>query len=149
MIEPVKKEITVPVPPAHAFKVFTDEFANWWPVASHSLSGSAGKLPKTVTVTPGIGGKIVEKMHDGSLATWGVISEWEPGRKLAFSWHLRCPKDEQTHVCVEFFPDGTGTRVSLIHWGWEAIGDDAASSREQYDSGWDFVLGECFAGAAT
>lgn len=50
-----------------------------------------------------------------------------PGQFLAFQW--RSPKqfkqfanaaDPLTHVVVTFMPDGSGTRVHLIHSGWRS-----------------------------
>jgi activator of Hsp90 ATPase-like protein len=148
MIEPVVKELTVPVAPARAFDIFTRQFAQWWPVASHSLSASDGKLPRSITISPGIGGCIEEELHDGSRARWGVTTNWQPGRKLAFSWHLRHPEAEQTHVCIEFLPSGSGTLLRMVHSDWDNMGAEAVSAREQYNSGWDHVLIECFAGTA-
>jgi hypothetical protein len=45
-------------------------------------------------------------------------------------------------------PEGDGTRVELVHSGWEAYGDDAAASRASYDTGWDIVLGKLADAAA-
>lgn len=140
MIEPIIKEITVPVTPKQAFLVFTTQFGNWWPLKTHSLSASHGKLPRNIEFATKVGGAIVEELHDGSKANWGVITEWEPNQKLAFTWHLRRPASEQTHVSVEFLPEGDATRVRLVHSGWEAMGDAGANSRKQYFSGWDVVL---------
>jgi hypothetical protein len=39
-IAPVRKSITVPWKPAAAFRRFTDGIAEWWPLASHSVSES-------------------------------------------------------------------------------------------------------------
>ncbi len=146
MIEPVVKELMISVDAKRAFEVFTQEIGRWWPLASHSLSASAGKAARGVSMTPGVGGSIVEVMHDGTKSTWGVITEWEAGTKLAFTWHLRRPEAEQTYVCVEFSAHWTGTMVRLVHSGWEAQGEDGASNREQYNSGWDYVLAECYGG---
>ena len=131
MIEPIIKEITVPVSQNEAFQVFTSQIARWWPVKTHSLSASDGKLPRNVTIAPHAGGAIVEELHDGTTANWGVITEWEPGQKLAFTWHLRRPQSQQTHVSVEFLPDGDATS---LHWftaagrQWEKRASVAANS---------------------
>jgi len=111
-------------------------------MATHSLSASDGKLPRSVVLDPKVGGAIKEELHDGTKANWGIITEWNPSQKLAITWHLRHPEKEQTHVSVEFNSVGGSTRIRLVHSGWGAMGDDAASSREQYQSGWDVVLTE-------
>ena len=140
MIEPIIKEITVAAAQSDAFEVFTAQFAFWWPLATHSLSANDGKLPKTVVLKPGIGGAIEEELFDGRKANWGSITEWDPSRKLAFTWHLHRLKNEQTHVSVEFIPVGDSTRIRLVHAGWDEIGKNAADSRAQYQTGWDVVL---------
>ena len=147
MIEPVVKELIVAVDAKRAFEVFTKEFGRSWPLASHSVSASAGKSARSVSMAPGVGGAIVEVMHDGSELIWGTITEWEPDKRLAFTWHLQRPESEQTHVRVTFSAQGAGTKVRLVHSGWEAHGADATKNRDQYLSGWDYVLAECYRGA--
>jgi hypothetical protein len=41
---------------------------------------------------------------------------------------------------VTFTPAEAGTRVELTHWGWEHLGDRAASVRESYNQGWVTVF---------
>lgn len=144
MIEPLVKELLVKVNTKRAFEMFTQDIGQWWPLASHSISAGDGKTARSVSMTPGVGGKIIEVMHDGQTATWGVITQWEAGKSLTFSWHLRRPESEQTLVSVKFMDHGAGAKVRLIHSGWEAQGDAAADNREHYNSGWDFVLAECY-----
>lgn len=148
MIEPIVKEVTVPVDTGRAFQVFTEQFGDWWPVASHSLSASDGKRPKRVTMTPGTSGAIIEELHDGSTANWGLVTAWEPGKLLSFTWHLRRPTSQQTDIIVEFFPEGETSRIRLVHQGWEAMGKDGANAREQYLSGWDIVVARYVAAAS-
>lgn len=146
MIEPVVKEITVAVTPETAFRVFTEDMGKWWPLASHSLSVAKGGIAKSVAMSVKLGGAITETMSDGSLANWGKITHLIPNEEIAFSWQLSRPVGEQTLVTVTFEPSETGTKVRLVHTNWENLGQDAATSREQYLSGWDFVFGECYGG---
>lgn len=140
MIEPIVREITVSADPAEAFIRFTAHFGDWWPLTSHSLSASAGNRAKAVVMEPGIGGTIVETMFDGDTVTWGAITDWQPGRKVAFTWHLRRPEDQQTYVSVTFSPVENGTLVRLVHSGWDRFGEDAQSNRDEYYSGWGKIL---------
>ena len=41
-----------------------------------------------------------------------------------------------------------GTRVELVHTGWERRGEQALEAMKGYDEGWEVVLGERYAGAA-
>ena len=52
-------------------------------------------------------------------------------------------------VELSFAAENGATRVRLIHRGWDALGKDGAASRENYNGGWDKVLGHAFAGYLT
>lgn len=43
---------------------------------------------------------------------------------------------------------GAETVVRLVHSGWEKFGDRAIEMRGNYDTGWDYVFGECYGGAS-
>ena len=36
------------------------------------------------------------------------------------------------------------TKVSIEHRHWEKWGEEARDLRDNYDKGWEFVVGECF-----
>ena len=137
-IAPVRKSITVPSKPAAAFRRFTDGIAEWWPLESHSVSASA---EARVAMEGRLGGLIRETALDGTEHLWGTVTEWDPPRRVAFTWHPGRPADTRQEVTVTFRPAGEGTRVDLVHTGWEHLGEDGAKMRAGYDTGWDFVLG--------
>jgi hypothetical protein len=56
-----------------------------------------------------------------------------PARLL---WHLRQDKQDATRVEISFAAEGVGTRVSIVHAGWERLGDRAAPLRERNRTGW-------------
>lgn len=142
VIAPVVKQATVPLSQEEAFAAFTEEIGAWWPTASHSVA-----LDQCVDVTmgPQLGGQIVERAADGATHVWGTITDWDPPRRVAFTWHPGTPPDESTHVEVVFAATdtdtGAGTRVTLTHTGWENR-PDAEAARNNYDPGWDFVFGK-------
>ena len=137
-IPPVRKAVTVPCHPEEAFRRFAAEMAAWWPLSTHSVSREDAV---GVEVEPRVGGHIVETAGDGGRHLWGTITAWEPGPRLAFTWHPGEPESHATRVEVTFSPaeDG-GTRVELVHGGWEQH-PAGPSVRESYVPGWDFVLG--------
>ena len=83
MTDPITKTLTVPLSPDRAFKLFTEEMSDWWPLESHSLSAQDGEPAASVTVTPEKDGPVTETKPDGSTAKWGTVTEWQPGRALA------------------------------------------------------------------
>jgi uncharacterized protein YndB with AHSA1/START domain len=141
----LRKTIEVAAAPDRAFRLFTEGIAGWWPVRTHSVGEDRAE---TVIFEPGVGGRIYERTLDGDEHVWGTVTAWEPPGRVVFTWHPGRGPDTEQDVEVRFEPSGTGTRVELVHTGWERLGDRAAAFRENYDGGWDIVLGERFAAAA-
>ena len=113
----VRRSVTVAAPVERAFAVFTESFASWWPVGHHiNPNGYAGAY-----IEPRVGGRWFERAPDGSEVDWGVVLEWEPPTRLLMTWQLNggweydADPDRATEVEVTFTPDGTGTRVDLVH----------------------------------
>lgn len=149
MREVIEKTVNVPCSPAEAFSLFVERLSSWWPLERHAVSAAAGKPARDVTVEPILSGAVFETMYDGQRADWGTVLAYEPGVRFAMSWHPGQDVGMATRVEVRFDArsDG-GTSVTLIHSGWEIWAEEAPARRDNYDSGWDLVLGECFAGAA-
>jgi uncharacterized protein YndB with AHSA1/START domain len=148
-IAPVRKTLTVNCSVEHAFATFTDRIGDWWPLPTHSL-GEANAA--SVRFEAGLDGRLVERLSDGTEEVWGYVLDWDPPHRVRFSWHpgkdrSRTRVDEATEVEVTFAPDAGGTRVELVHRGWERIGELAPAARESYSSGWNPVL-ERYEGAA-
>lgn len=141
----LRKSVEVGAPPERAFHLFTEGMATWWPLRSHSVGEERAE---TVVLEPGIGGRIVERTLDGDEHVWGTVTAWEPPGRVAFTWHPGRTPETAQDVEVRFEPSGTGTRVELVHTGWERLGEAAPAQLENYDGGWDFVVGERFAAAA-
>lgn len=59
---------------------------------------------------------------------------------LEFTWHPGRGADWSQTVVVTFAATHEGTRVDFTHSGWEALGERALESRQDYDSGWDMVF---------
>lgn len=141
----LRKVVSVPVDPGTAFEIFTSRINEWWPLVTHSV-GEEQAL--SVTFGKQVGATIEEELADGSRQTWGEITEWEPPRRVAFSWHPGKPISEAGLVEVTFTRrSSTLTVVELAHSGWERR-PDGVRARQNYESGWDPVL-ERFTGVFT
>jgi DNA-binding transcriptional ArsR family regulator/uncharacterized protein YndB with AHSA1/START domain len=153
--EPVRKSITVDASPETAFRVFTD-LGSWWPLGEFSIAvddplpGEEGQTPEDAVIEPRAGGRIYERMADGREWDWGSVTEYDPPRRLVLAWAPVRVVRPATTVEVTFTPlqDGRGTRVDLVHSGFEVSADDPAALREQYDRGWPGVLARFGAQAA-
>jgi uncharacterized protein YndB with AHSA1/START domain len=110
----------VPAAPERAFRAFTEEIGTWWkPNGLFPISGNpAGRLE----FEPGPAGRLVEHLASGAQYELGRITCWNPPSELAFSWRPSTFSAEQsTHVHVLFEPVGDETRVTVEHFGWDAI----------------------------
>lgn len=145
-ISPVIKSILVDLPVENAFRLFTQETARWWPLATHSVFGDDAEI---CLLEGWVGGRFYEVHKDKRQSTWGNVLAWEPPHRIVFAFHPgRAPENAQ-EVEVQFQPEGSSTRVTLTHTGWERLGDLAQIERNNYDNGWDFVLGKYIAQASS
>jgi uncharacterized protein YndB with AHSA1/START domain len=143
-VAPVLRSVTVECTPEHAFRVFTEQVGDWWPLEKYSIYGEdvAGAW-----FEPGADGRIVERSKAGDESNWGEILIWEPPTRVAFTWHPGSAPDEpSTEVELRFIAVGDATRVELEHRGWEALAKPE-ETRNGYDQGWPAVL-EHYAAAA-
>ncbi|MCK8465296.1 SRPBCC family protein [Aliiroseovarius sp. S1339] len=148
MTDPIIKTVTVNCAPEKAFDVFVNRTSGWWPLDRHAVSAGAGKVALAVTIEPQVEGAVYETMHDGSRTDWGQVVEFEPGRKLAMTWHPGENAEVSTRVEVAFAATGDGqTEVTLTHSGWEVLGTDADDRRNSYNGGWETVFIARYAGA--
>ena len=131
-------------PPETAFRVFTEEVGAWWPLHSHSIGPAAASC----AFEGRVGGRLFERLADGTEHLWGTVVLWEPPQRLAFTWHVNRPPEQAQRVEVAFAPCPGGTRVELTHTGWERLGDKAQTTRDAYDKGWAKVFEDCYAGLA-
>jgi uncharacterized protein YndB with AHSA1/START domain len=136
-VPPVDKSVLVPCDPERAFRAFTAEIAEWWPIKTHSVGKAKAR---TVCIEPAVGGRIYETAGDGSTCDWGRILTWSPPSGFSMTWHPGRMPDTQQVVELSFIAEAGGTRVRLIHSGWEVLGKDAQAKRNDYNGGWEAVL---------
>ena len=140
----VRREVTVAAPPERAFAVFAERFDAWWP-RSHRI-GEA-EMAEAI-MEPRTGGRWYERGVDGSECDWGEVLAYEPPHRLMLSWHLNgewAYDPDPAHaseVEVTFTPAGDGTRVELVHRGFERTGPTGDALREgvSREGGWGGLL---------
>ncbi len=136
MIEPLRVELDLACSFEHAFRTWTERFADWWP-RGHSVSGD----PAAIVLEPRLGGRIFERTRDGAEIDWGEIIAWDPPHGLSYRWHIRRERADATDVAIRFVPLGErSTRMEITHTGWERLGDEAESWRDANRGGWDGLL---------
>ena len=136
-MEPIIVEFDVKTDVEHAFAMWTEKCALWWP-RSHCMSQAEGF---EVVFEPFVGGRIVETGPDGAEYDWGEVTLWEPPHRVDYRWHIFLDSDRATMVCVAFEPRDGGTRVRLENSGFEIFGDGTADRIERVGGAWAGITG--------
>jgi uncharacterized protein YndB with AHSA1/START domain len=131
---PVDVSRDVTTPPERTWAVLTEEMGVWWPLGDFSASGSTDAA---VAFRDGV---LVETAPDGTEHVWGEVLDWEPPQRVRLTWHPGGPAGPDVTE-VEFLVAGAdgGSRVEIVHRGWERL-DDPAAGRAAYEQGWPVVL---------
>jgi len=148
-IKPAVKTVTVECTPEEAFYYFTSDFGIWWPVATHSVVAYASQFkdkPAGAILEPRVGGRIFERTRAGDEHIWGRVLEWDPPKRLVFSFHPGREEKEAQTVEVTFSPSPQGARIVLTHDGWEKLSGNAQQARDSYEQGWSAVLVTAYGG---
>ena len=142
---PVRRNVTVKTGVEHAFRVFTEGFDTWWP-RSHHIGKSR---MKRAVVEPFVGGRMYSEQEDGTDCPWGVITMWDPPRRLVFAWQIThewgfepdLAKSSEVEVRFTPQPDGS-TRVDLEHRHFERMGPGGETMKTTVggDGGWGGLL---------
>jgi hypothetical protein len=118
--------VSVAVPPADAFRIFSAEIDQWWRrgLKYRVIDGRRGMLH----LEPRVGGRLFESVeHEGqtTVVETGRVTVWEPPLRLGFDWRaVNFEADEVTHVEVTFAPTSSGTLVTVTHAGFRALRPD-------------------------
>jgi uncharacterized protein YndB with AHSA1/START domain len=136
-LPPIERSIDVSWNQQDAFRRFAVDFGAWWPWRTHSIGGPR---VRRVVLEPAVGGRIYEEHTDGRRFQWGRVLEWEPPRRLKFTFHPSRASETAQDVEVRFDPMAAGTRVVLTAAKWENWGKGAQAARRGYGVGWGYVL---------
>lgn len=83
MSDDVRRSVTVPAPPAEAFRIYTELPSQWLPPEHTFLS-----QPDAIVFEPRVGGRFFERGADGAEVTRGTITRWDPPSRLAVTWRI-------------------------------------------------------------
>ena len=126
--------VHVPVSPARAFELFTEDIGRWWKRGTMYWNDRDRGLRYSFE-----NGQLLEHYADAEPFVVGEIEAWDPGVILGFTWRQGdWAADATTSVVIRFVADGDGTRLDLEHSGWEAVNPAMA---EGYTRGWKEILG--------
>jgi uncharacterized protein YndB with AHSA1/START domain len=139
----VFRSVSVPLPQARAFELFTTRMTEFWP-KDHSIGDS--ELAEVV-IEPRSGGRWFERGVDGGECQWGRVAAWEPPRKIVLLWQIgadwQFDPAFETEVEVTFSEDGPDrSRLDLRHRNLQRYGDKTDQMRAIFDdpAGWTGTL---------
>lgn len=139
-MDPIEITTVLDTTPEVAFRSFSSNIAEWWPVATHSMSKGV------VRMETGVGGKIIETAKNGDEHVWGHVTAWTEFSQINLAWYVGDGVENGTDISVAFLPTDDGrTGVTLIHSGWERLGDAARGRHGNYVDGWTRILGTHYA----
>jgi uncharacterized protein YndB with AHSA1/START domain len=117
--------VLVRVPPADAFRIFTEEIDSWW---RGGLRYRIGKRRSVVHLEPKLGGRLFESFETAAgprVKETGLVTCFEPPSRLVLEWRaVNFAPDERTEVEVLFAPSPSGTLVTVLHRGWSKLRPD-------------------------
>jgi uncharacterized protein YndB with AHSA1/START domain len=106
--------------PERAFAAFTQEIGEWW--KPNGLFEFTRARSGVLSFEPGVNGRLLESYDDGSVFVVGQVSVWEPPSRLVVSWRQASfGPDQDTELHVRFERAGAQTRITVEHFGWDAI----------------------------
>ena len=82
--ETIRKEIFVDAPPETAFRVFTEQVSDWWPLDKYGIYLEDAE---TVGFEDRDGWRLIERAKDGRENVWGEVLEYEVASRVRFTWH--------------------------------------------------------------
>jgi hypothetical protein len=113
-IATVQVTVHVAVDPTTAFRVFAEDFDEWYRTGSVAL-GPRARRGGPLHLEPFEGGRLLECRPSGTEVERARITVWQPGVRLVFV------DRRSTEVDVRFTPENDGTRVVLIHSGLDRL----------------------------
>ncbi len=118
--------LRVAAPAARTFSAFTREIGEWW--RPNGLFRFTDRVGGRLAFEPDPPERLVEIGTNGERFEIGPVTVWDPPHRLVFGWRQAgFPAGQFTEVSVRFDTVENGTRVTVEHFGWDAIDQDHAA----------------------
>ena len=140
----VAETVDVTCSPEEAFELFTSRMGEWWPLDRASYGGARAR---DIFLEPRAGGRFFERFTDGDELQVGSVVVCDPPERIVFTWRT-ADWEGETEVDVTFSRRVDGTRVSLVHRGFERLGPMGPDVAAKFRGGWPGVM-QAFAHQAT
>lgn len=137
----VTESITVRAPIEKVFDAYVNHIDDWWPRYGEIRRYSFAPRdvdPGHIRFEPRLGGRFYETFANGDEFDIGAVTEYDPPRKLAYTWKSPDWK-AATLIEVTFTQSGDATTLSLRHSGFEAL--DMPALADGYQDGTREIFG--------
>lgn len=136
----VRVTAVIPGSPERVFRLFTEDVDRWW---RRGPRFRFGRRDGTLRFEGGVGGRLVEDFGpEEPPFEVGVVEAWEPGVLLRFGYRARSfAPGESTWVQVSFEAHPGGTRVVLVHGGWDGFAAEHPVRHRLDPSSFDAMIG--------
>ena len=133
----VERSIVIDAKPERVWQSWVDEINAWWTepyyIDAERVTG--------LRIEPRLGGLFIEEWGQDAGYVIGQVIEWLPPQRLAYTWAEKSWGGITTLVRLEFLPEGSGTRLALVHDGFERV-PEGADQRAGYENGHGDLLGK-------
>jgi uncharacterized protein YndB with AHSA1/START domain len=107
----INQSVALSWQPDTAFSRLTADPMSWWPWNPRAVPGSR---VKRVGFEHRAGGAFFEEDAGGQRRAWGEVREWDPPHRIQLAFHPPAAPETEELLELQFVPDGTGTRLTLV-----------------------------------
>jgi uncharacterized protein YndB with AHSA1/START domain len=124
----ITKTIFLKAPAKHVWSFLTDadRLAEWF----HRGAGEMVKGGEYALLTNSLG-------KEGEKLCWGKVVEFDPPKRLVHTFTHGHLKGAETTCSWTLDEMEGGTVLTLVHEGWEKVGEGAFAMAGNHDVGWD------------
>ena len=130
----INKSVVLPLAPARAFALFTEQISAWWPAERRHTNDAESTLYLLAT------GRFFERARDGREVDLGRVVEWEAPTRIVLDFYIATGPTHPTEVEVTFTPEADGTRVTVTHTPKPESKDLWGDRAPRYERAWEVVL---------
>lgn len=144
-MNPVMKNIRVPLSKENAFHKFVYELNEWWP---KEYTWSGDKLEE-ITIEPKENGLCSETGPYHFRCDWGRVTKFEVNKEIGLKWQIspqRVPEPDPakaSDISIRFeSKNGSGTELTLQHTNFENHGKGGEDYQKAMNTpqGWEYIL---------
>jgi hypothetical protein len=130
----IDQSVLLPLAPAQAFELFTQQISAWWPPDRRHLKDPDSQLFLLAD------GHFYERAEDGTELDLGRVRLWDAPCRIVLDFFMGTDAAHPTEVEIRFDAEAGGTRVSVRHQPREnsaALWDQRAAI---FERSWAAVL---------